>query len=646
MFRFSRFSITKKLVIVFLGFGVVVAALGGLALLAAKSLGDRGNEVGALLSPHVKAAMEIKLNATSAHLYFEEIMMGDAGEDVANVWAYLDTAEAYLAAIEQGDDIAGAVYFASEDPAVQAAGPKVLQSLVDFRTAAEQRYANLGKGDEGAGSAADAAFDAAYDSVIVEATALEKSVFEDMQEGLTRLAGAQSFAIITLILAGVGAASGCFTVFLFFRKVVSARLDQLVTITGELAKGNTEVDIPVQKVQDELTVMFDAFTSFRGALIEQAALENADKQRNAESGQRRRASDRLTDDLKDTIHAVMAGELSRRVAADYSQEELKSLAAEVNALLDAVDKGLTDTGHVLSALAKADLSQRVTGKFQGAFAELQDNTNAVADRLTDVMGRLQETSHRLKTATGEILAGSNDLAERTSRQAAMVQQTTSTVSSLSSTVTENAHRAQEADRSVGNASRIAVESGSAMEAANKAMEQISTSSSKISNIIGMIDDIAFQTNLLALNASVEAARAGEAGKGFAVVAVEVRRLAQSAAEASAEIKQLIEISAGEVQAGTQVVMQIAGQISTLNLSVRESAKLIGEIAEASRSQAIAIGEVSTAVRQMDEITQHNAALVEETNAAIEQTENQAAELDEIVAVFELGAARVQARYAA
>jgi methyl-accepting chemotaxis protein len=646
MFRFSRFSITKKLLIVFLGFGVVVAGLGGLALLAAKSLGDRGNEVGAQLSPHVKAAMEIKLNTTAAHLYFEEIMMGDESEDVANVRAYLDTAGAYLAAIEGGGTVAGAVYVASQAPAVHAAAPKVQEALADFRTAAEQRYANRNNGDEGAGSQADAAFDAAYAVVIAEASTLETSVHENMQEGLDKLAGAQSFAIITLILAGVGAAAGCLTVFLFFRKVVSARLNQLVTITGELAKGNTEVEIPTQKVQDELTVMFDASSSFRGALIEQATLEAADKQRSAESGQRRRASDRLTDDLKDTIHAVMAGQLSRRVAADYPQEELKSLAAEVNALLEAVDKGLTGTGRVLSALARADLSERVAGEFRGAFAELRDNTNAVADRLTDVMGRLQETSHRLKTATGEILAGSNDLAERTSRQAAMVQQTTSTVSGLSNTVNENAKRAQEADRSVGNASRIAVESGSAMDAANKAMEQISTSSAKISSIIGMIDDIAFQTNLLALNASVEAARAGEAGKGFAVVAVEVRRLAQSAAEASSEIKQLIEISAGEVQAGTHVVMQIAEQISALNLSVRDSAKLIGEIAEASRSQAVAIGEVSTAVRQMDEITQHNAALVEETNAAIEQTENQAAELDEIVAVFELGNARVAARYAA
>jgi len=288
---------------------------------------------------------------------------------------------------------------------------------------------------------------------------------------------------------------------------------------------------------------------------------------------------------------------------------------------------------VLSALARADLTARVTGNFTGAFVELRDNTNAVAERLAGVMGNLQETSGRLKTATSEILAGSNDLAERTSRQASMVDQTSDTIQQMTSKVRANATRAEDANRSVGAASRIAVESGAAMDSASSAMERISASSAKISNIIGLIDDIAFQTNLLALNASVEAARAGEAGKGFAVVAVEVRRLAQSAAEASAEIKQLIDLSVDEVHAGTQVVLQIGERIAALNTSVMESAGLIGEITTASSEQAVAIDEVHAAMRQLDEITQHNAALVEETNAAIEQTEEQADALDQIVAVF-------------
>lgn len=441
--------------------------------------------------------------------------------------------------------------------------------------------------------------------------------------------------ILPLIAAGASAAAGCASVFLLFRKVVANRLGQLVDITAALTSGKTDVTIPAQRANDELTIMFEAFGSFREALIEQEQLQASEQQRNAESGQRRRASDRLNADLQSTLLAVMQGDLSRRVATDFEQEELRQLSGQVNGLLEAVEGGLTSTGRVLSALAQADLTKRVTGNFTGAFAELRDNTNAVADRMSEVMGDLQVTSRRLKTATGEILAGSNDLSARTSRQANMVEQTSSTIQRLSGTVGANATRAEDANRAVGEASRIAIESGTAMDAASRAMERISTSSEKISNIIGLIDDIAFQTNLLALNASVEAARAGEAGKGFAVVAVEVRRLAQSAAEASGEIKELIDLSVGEVKSGTQVVMQIGERIAALNASVMESARIIGEITTASREQAVAISEVSVAVQQMDEITQHNAALVEETNATIEQTESQVGELDRIVAVFQL-----------
>jgi methyl-accepting chemotaxis protein len=172
-----------------------------------------------------------------------------------------------------------------------------------------------------------------------------------------------------------------------------------------------------------------------------------------------------------------------------------------------------------------------------------------------------------------------------------------------------------------------------MQKANDAMERIITSSGKISSIIGLIDDIAFQTNLLALNASVEAARAGDAGKGFAVVAVEVRRLAQSAAGASAEIKGLIQQSGVDVGGGSKLVAEAAQKLLAMLAAAQESSALIEGIAKASREQASAIEEVSRAVRQLDEMTAHNAALVEETNAAIEQAEAQAQALDRIVEVF-------------
>jgi methyl-accepting chemotaxis protein len=210
---------------------------------------------------------------------------------------------------------------------------------------------------------------------------------------------------------------------------------------------------------------------------------------------------------------------------------------------------------------------------------------------------------------------------------------------LSHTVAQNSERAREASKTSDAVAHAAVGAGEVIAAANGAMDRISTSSSKISNIIGMIDDIAFQTNLLALNASVEAARAGDAGKGFAVVAVEVRRLAQSAAGASAEVKTLIEQSSTEVTSGTRLVGEAVARIEKMQETIRTSRDLVLAIAEETTAQAGTINEVASAIRTLDEMTQHNAALVEETNAAIEQTEQQTEELSKAVRVFTTSSAQ-------
>jgi methyl-accepting chemotaxis protein len=301
-------------------------------------------------------------------------------------------------------------------------------------------------------------------------------------------------------------------------------------------------------------------------------------------------------------------------------------------------------GTALARLAEGDLRAAIPTAFEGELEEVRTAFNHTIQRVSSIVSQLRGTSGSLKTATGEILSGANDLADRTTKQAAAIEETLAAMEQLATTVAENATRAGSASAKAVSVSRTAEETVEVMKKSNEAMERISSSSSKISSIIGLIDDIAFQTNLLALNASVEAARAGDAGKGFAVVAVEVRRLAQSAAGASSEVKALIEQSADEVKGGTSLVSEAAQKLNSMLDGVRESALLVKAIASASQEQSGGIAEVTTAIRQMDEITQHNAALVEETNAAIEQTEAQATELDKVVDVFlvDAGPARAPA----
>ncbi len=415
---------------------------------------------------------------------------------------------------------------------------------------------------------------------------------------------------------------------------VTRPMTRLTRTATELAGGNLDATINMGKRQDELGDLANAIDVFRANSLKVRNMTEADALRLIADEERRRTMMReLQEAFGDVVGSAVAGDFSARVKASFADSELNGLAGTVNTLLETIDRSVTETEMVLAALARADLTQRMQGEYQGAFARLKDNTNTVAEKLSDIVGQLKKTSLGLKTATGEILSGANDLSERTTKQAATIEETSATMEQLAATVLANAGRAAGASRNAGEVADAAEEGGAVMLRANDAMGRITESSSKISNIIGLIDDIAFQTNLLALNASVEAARAGDAGKGFAVVAVEVRRLAQSAASASSDVKVLIEQSAQEVGSGSKLVAEAASKLDGMLKAVRGNRELLEEIARDSREQATSIEEVNTAVRQMDEMTQHNAALVEQTNAAIEQTESQAVDLDRIVAVF-------------
>ena len=448
---------------------------------------------------------------------------------------------------------------------------------------------------------------------------------------------ASANGVLGLILMVGGAVTvGLGLLGLFLSRLITKPIPKLAGSMEAIAEGNYDTEVPYTEQGNEVGAMARAVEVFRANGLRVSQMTEAEAARIiADQENRQKMMSELQSAFGEVVDAAVAGDFTRQVAVEFPDPELNALASSVNNLVSTFNRGVTEIGHVLGAMANTDLTERMEGDYEGAFATLKSDINAVADKLTEVVGQLRHTSGSLKTATGEILSGANDLSERTTKQAATIEETSAAMEQLASTVLKNAERAKDASVNAAQVTRTAEEGGQVMDAATAAMERITQSSAKISNIIGMIDDIAFQTNLLALNASVEAARAGDAGKGFAVVAVEVRRLAQSAAQASSEVKVLIEQSAGEVNSGSKLVGDAAGKLKAMLDAARGNNGLLESIANESREQASAIEEVTTAVRTMDEMTQHNAALVEETNAAIEQTEAQASELDRIVDVFRI-----------
>ena len=436
---------------------------------------------------------------------------------------------------------------------------------------------------------------------------------------------------VVLVVAGFGYVAAL---------LITRPIPRLVATMRELVAGNYETAVPYTGRGSEIGKMADAVEIFRenGLKIAQMTAEEtaSSEKRRTERALMMRT---LRQEIGDVVDAAVAGDFDKRVTAEFPDPELASLATGINALVESVSRGLGETTTVLAAVAEADLTRRVNGDYQGAFAQLRDSTNSLVHRLNEIVSDVQLSSRGLKTATEEILQGADDLSERTTKQAATIEETSAAIEHLSGTVSSNALQAKQASDNAREAARTAELGGQAMGTATEAMEKILASSNAISGIIGVIDDIAFQTNLLALNASVEAARAGEAGKGFAVVAIEVRRLAQSAAEASRDVKQLIEQSAEQIRIGGRLVSEAANTLESMRLAAHANNELMDNLARQSAQQAGAIEEVTSAIRQMDEMTQHNAALVEQTNVAIAQTETQARKLDSVIDTFRVGEAQ-------
>ncbi|WP_441302634.1 methyl-accepting chemotaxis protein [Chitinimonas viridis] len=321
------------------------------------------------------------------------------------------------------------------------------------------------------------------------------------------------------------------------------------------------------------------------------------------------------------------------------------IAVAVIALLIGIVAGWMITGSVVQPIRQAvalaegvaagDLTQKIETDRNDETGQLIKALRSMNDGLLQIVGDIRTSVETINTASQEIAAGNIDLSQRTEEQAASLEETAASMEELTSTVKQNAENAREANRLAEGASGIAQKGGEAVGQVVTTMAEINESSKKIVDIIGVIDGIAFQTNILALNAAVEAARAGEQGRGFAVVAGEVRSLAQRSAAAAKEIKSLIGDSVERVTVGTAQVDRAGITMEEVVGSIRKVTGIMGDISNASAEQSSGIEQVNTAVTQMDEVTQQNAALVEEAAAAAGSLQDQARLLMEAVNRFKL-----------
>ncbi len=343
-------------------------------------------------------------------------------------------------------------------------------------------------------------------------------------------------------------------------------------------------------------------------------------------------------EIQGIVEAASRGDFSARMDMNGKQGYTRTLSQLLNQLSDVTDSGLRDIMRVANALAQGDLTQTINKDYTGLFGETREGVNATVENLRQLVDEIRMAAEGINTGSREIAVGNQDLSQRTEEQASSLEETASSMEELTSTVKQNAENARQANQLAIGASAVAGKGGAVVSQVVGTMHSINESSRKIVDIISVIDGIAFQTNILALNAAVEAARAGEQGRGFAVVAAEVRNLAQRSAAAAKEIKTLIGDSVDKVENGTRLVGEAGQTMEEIVASIKRVTDIMSEISAASMEQSSGIEQVNLAITQMDEVTQQNAALVEQAAAAAESLEEQAQNLSASVSVFKLDSA--------
>jgi methyl-accepting chemotaxis protein len=466
----------------------------------------------------------------------------------------------------------------------------------------------------------------AYQAEIDAVVKLDQTELDALSAEMESFGNALFYSVLAVTLIGLagGAAAGLF----IGRTQLSRPILQLTSSMKQLADGDYNAAIPAGRT-DEIGDMAAAVEVFKRNGLEVARM-------NASDAALRAKSDDLQARMASVVAAAAEGDFTRRIDKQWGVESLDHFARDVDKLVSSVDAGVSETRRVVRSLAEGDLTDTMHGSFKGAFEELQNNVNAAMSTLRSTMSNVRIATGSMNGSASEVSSATNDLSRRTEQQAAALEETSAALDQITAVVKTSTERAQEATVMVGEAKESAVQSGAVVRNAVEAMGRIEQASREIAQITNVIDEIAFQTNLLALNAGVEAARAGEAGKGFAVVAQEVRELAQRSASAAKDIKSLISKSGDEVAVGVDLVQKTGEALSEIESRVLRINDHIHSIAVASREQATGLAEVNTAVNQMDQVTQQNAAMVEETSAATSKLSSEADSLFALVSKFNIG----------
>jgi methyl-accepting chemotaxis protein len=421
----------------------------------------------------------------------------------------------------------------------------------------------------------------------------------DQTQAMAEQSSQAQVTLAVQVVAGLVIMAAGLAIFVYVKRSLLAPLDEATGAIRRLADGDTSMVLSGVDRADELGDLARAFNIFRSALIERLQLE-AD-----------------------------AKEAESRAEADRERTEREALARSEAAVVGSLGEGLSE-------LARGNLDYRIRGALPPAFAKLRDDFNQTTETLQTMLGEVVDCAASITSSAGDIGGAARDLSQRTSSQATRVEETAAAVAELTQTVSQSSRLAMTARDRVLAAAEVGQRSGEDAAKAVSAMDAIKSSSSRISAIISVIDEIAFQTNLLALNAGVEAARAGEAGRGFAVVASEVRSLAQKSADAAREIKSLIDESGRHVTHGVGLVGAAGTSMQEIARHVSDVSALIDSIANAASEQASALNNINSALGDLDHVTQHNAAMAEESSEAGQSLLGQASRLSGLVEQFQIG----------